>query len=211
MPNPRTLLDHAGAHAPVASLGDASLVVIDPQREYLDGALPLVEIIGAIAETRRLLHRARMAKTPIFHVLHHAVPGAALFDPNGRFADFIPDLAPEPSETIIVKRLPNGFAGTELEARLRETGRSNLILAGFATHMCISATARAAIDKGFRNTIVADATATRDLPAAYGTGIVAAQDIKRSTLAALADRFAKVIASSDDLAPSYPIPDPRFI
>ncbi len=197
---PRTLLDHAGAPARAASLQDATVIIIDPQREYTDGALPLEGVTAAVAETRRLLDMARAAGAPVVHVLHHAAPGAALFNPEGRYADFIPDLAPKPGETIVIKRLPNGFAGTDLEAHIRETGRTNLILAGFATHMCISATARAALDIGLRSTIVADATAARDLPSAHGTGIIPAQEIKRATLAALADRFAKVVATSDDLA-----------
>ena len=196
---PRTLLDHAGAPAQAASLANAALVVIDPQREYLDGALPLEGISEAVAEIRRLLDMARAAGTPVFHVLHHAKSGAALFNPDGPYAGFIPELAPEPGETVIIKPLPNAFARTDLEMRLRQTGRTDLILAGFATHMCISATSRAATDLGLRSTIVAAATAERDLPAAYGAGIVSASEIKRSTLAALADRFAKVVASSYDL------------
>ena len=58
--------------------------------------------------------------------------------------------------------------------------------------MCISATVRAALDRGYRTTVVASATATRDLPDPLG-GIVPAGEVHRATLAALADRFAIVV------------------
>jgi isochorismate hydrolase len=94
---------------------------------------------------------------------------------------------------VLPKGLPNAFAGTALEATLRDTGRRELILAGFMTHMCISSTARAALDLGYRTTVVAGATATRDLPDPTGPGTVPAAEVHRATLAALADRFAIVV------------------
>src|SRR5690349_14190012 len=81
------------------------------------------------------------------------------------------------------KRLPNAFAGTGLEAAVRATGRRELILAGFMTHMCVSSTARAALDLGYRTTIVAGATATRDLPDPTGLGVVPAADVQCAALA----------------------------
>ena len=60
------------------------------------------------------------------------------------------------------------------------------------THMCVSSTARAAIDLGYRVTIDADASGTRDLPDGKGE-IVKAETLHTISLAALADRFAIVI------------------
>ena len=56
-------------------------------------------------------------------------------------------------------------------------------------HMCVSSTARAALDHGYRVTIPASAVATRDLPAPDGATMKAA-DITRYALTELADRFA---------------------
>ena len=70
--------------------------------------------------------------------------------------------------------------------------------------MCLSSTVRAALDLGFRTTVIASATATRDLPG-VGAGIVAAAEIKRSALAALADRFATVVERVADI-PTSPQP-----
>ena len=95
----------------------------------------------------------------------------------------------------MVKHLPNAFAGTDLDATIRATGRKELIVAGFQTHMCVSSTVRAALDLGWRTTVVDAASATRDLPDGNG-GVVPAAALHRATLAALADRFAVVVKDS---------------
>ena len=98
---------------------------------------------------------------------------------------------------MIEKELPNSFAGTDLKARLDAIDRKNIVLAGFMTHMCVSSTARAALDLGLRTTIAADACATRDLPDGRG-GTLDARTIHEVALAELSDRFA-IIAPSDAL------------
>lgn len=188
---PKSLLSLAGAPLHPSPLDKAVLVLIDTQREYTDGALRLTGVDAAVAEAARLLVLARKAGVPVFHVAHHGKPGG-LFDPEGPMGAFIPALAPAEGESVIAKRLPNAFAGTDLDARARATGRSEMILAGFATHMCISSTARAALDLGWRTTVVADATATRDLPNPLG-GITLADAVHAAALSALADRFAVVV------------------
>jgi nicotinamidase-related amidase len=193
---PRTLLTLSGAPAHPAPLERAALVIIDAQAEYTaSGTLPLVGFDDAVAETARLLALARRHHVPVFHVVHHGPPGAPLFDPGGPGSAIVPPLAPAEGETVIVKHLPNAFAGTDLLARLQASGRQELIIAGFMTHMCVSATTRVAVDLGYRATVVAGATATRDLPDASG-GVVPAADLQRSELAALADFFAVVVDSA---------------
>jgi len=193
MTNPaRTLLDLAGAPSHPSALDRSVLVLIDAQRDYLDGALPLVGIEPALEEAAKLLALARRAGVPVIHIVHHGKPGGALFDPTGPGSQILPAVAPIDGEFIVTKGLPNSFAGTELSDRLTQIGRPELILAGFMTHMCVSATARAALDLGYRNTVVAKAAATRDLPDGAG-GVVPAAELHRANLAALADRFSIVV------------------
>ncbi len=196
MNTPKTLLELAGAPRVVAGWEGAALLLIDPQVEYVSGGLPLNGIEAAIAECAKLEKLARQAGAPVFHIVHHGRPGGALFNPEGNYVNIIPDLAPVGSETVLVKRLPNAFAGTELDQLLRATGRKQVVIAGFATHMCISATTRSALDHGYAATVVAAACATRDLPNPLG-GTVAAASVHQATLAALADRFASVVPSAD--------------
>jgi nicotinamidase-related amidase len=64
--------------------------------------------------------------------------------------------------------------------------------------MCISATVRSALDHGYHCTVVADCCATRDLPDGLG-GVVAAADVHRMELAALGDRFATVVMTTNQI------------
>ncbi|MFN3688700.1 cysteine hydrolase family protein [Salinarimonas sp.] len=197
-PAPRTLLSFAGAPTAPTALEEGCLVLIDMQEEYVSGALPLVGIAAAIAEAGRLLAAARAVGAPIFHVVHHGRAGGALFDPDTPRVRIVEELAPLEGETIVVKSLPNAFTRTGLADLVAATGRRELVIAGCMTHLCVSATARAALDLGLRSTIVADACATRDLPDPAG-GIVDAATVHRAGLAALADRFAIVVGDTASL------------
>jgi nicotinamidase-related amidase len=199
---PRTLLQIAGAPLHPSPLERSALLLIDPQLEYVTGAIPLMGIEDAVAEAVRLLALARESGVPVFHIVHHGRPGGAAFDPLGPYVAIMPDLSPRDGETVLVKSLPNAFAGTDLHSRIQALGRKELIVAGFATHMCISATARSALDHGYRTTVVDAATATRDLPHPAGKGVVAAASVHQATLAALADRFAVVVGDTAALVRS---------
>jgi nicotinamidase-related amidase len=59
--------------------------------------------------------------------------------------------------------------------------------------MCVSATARSALDHGYSSTVVASACATRDLPDPVSGEVVPASELHRSCLAGLHDRFALVV------------------
>ncbi|PWC53576.1 cysteine hydrolase family protein [Azospirillum sp. TSO22-1] len=192
MTEPRTLLALAGAPLHPSPLDRAALVVIDHQKEYTEGRLPLDGIDAAAAEVGALLALARREGVPVFHIVQHGKPGG-LFDPEGPLSAVIPGLEPLDGEATVVKRLPNAFAGTDLHEQLTATGRSELIVAGFMTHMCVSSSVRAAFDLGWRVTLVAGATATRALPDPLG-GVIPAAAVHRANLAALADRFAVVVA-----------------
>jgi nicotinamidase-related amidase len=194
MTAPKTLLQLAGADLVPARLSEASLVLIDLQNEYLSGPIAVPDAGAAVASAAKLLAEARRLGAPVFHVAHKGKPGG-LFDRDGERGAIVSALAPLPVEPVIEKALPNAFAGTDLQARLAATGRKNVIVVGLMTHMCISSTARAALDLGFRVTIDASGCATRDLPDGRG-GTIAAQTIHDVALAELSDRFAIIARDS---------------
>ena len=144
---PETLASIGGLSMTPGAPGDSVLLMIDGQREYTTGRLPLAGVDAAVEEGARLLAFAREQRMPVFHAIHHSRPGAALFDP-----------------------------------------------------LCVSASARSALDHGFRSTVVAGATATRDLPNPSGKGVTMAETIQQGTLAALSDRFSAVIADTYTLS-----------
>lgn len=193
---PKTLLELSGADLTPPRLRDAALVLIDIQNEYLAGPLTLPDARPAIARAAVLLARAREGGSAIIHIAHRGKPGG-LFDRTADRGAIVAELAPREEELVIEKALPNSFAGTDLQARLAASGHTNIVLAGFMTHMCVSSTARAALDLGLRTTIAADACATRDLPDGHG-GALSARTIQEVALAELSDRFA-IIAQCDAL------------
>jgi len=134
MTAPKTLLRMTGANLAPPAFAESAVVVIDAQREYVDGKLALPAAAPALASLAALLDRARKAGAPIFHIAHRGNPGG-LFDPGGPSFAFANEAKNAPGERVIEKRLPNAFAGTELEAALRASGRTSLVVAGFMTHM----------------------------------------------------------------------------
>jgi nicotinamidase-related amidase len=185
-----TLLQLAGADLSFPKLAAASLVLIDLQNEYLTGPLALPGADAAIVNAARLLARARNEGATILHLAHRGRPGG-LFDRGAPRGSIVTAVAALPDEPVIEKELPNAFAGTDLKARLDAAGHKNIVLAGFMTHMCVSSTARAALDLGLRTTIDAAACATRDLPDGRG-GIIPAATVHDVALAELSDRFALI-------------------
>lgn len=189
--SPFTLRSAAGAPTAPPSLAESVLVVIDAQVEYSSaGRLELPGLESSLTNIGRLLAAARIAGGPVIHVAHQGKPGG-LFDPDdgGRL---LPGVEPVGDEPVVAKSLPNAFADTDLFDHVDRLGRPPLILAGYMTHMCVSSTARAALDLGLSTTVVADAAATRALPATDGGPDLSAEEIHRAALAALADRFSIV-------------------
>ncbi len=196
---PKTLLQLAGAPANPSPLDLSALVIIDAQVEYVSGKLPLAGVEAAITEAETLLKLARAHRMPVFHVVQHAPAGRPLFAEDSPTSAIVPQLTPRGSEAVVRKNLPNSFAGTDLHDRLRASGRSEIIVAGFMTHMCVSATVRAATDLKYRSTVVAGATATRALPDPLG-GVISAETVHRTALAELADRFAIIVPDTSALS-----------
>lgn len=196
MSSPKTLLQMAGAPLAPSRFSESAVVIIDAQNEYVTGKLPLSGVEAALDTIAILLKAARAAGAPVIHVQHKGRPGG-LFDPGADAFKLAPQAASEAGEAIVEKPLPNAFAQTGLQDELAKTGRKQLIVAGFQTHMCISSTVRAALDLGYRTTVVADAAATRDLPDPTGGPAFAAAELHRAALAGLADRFAIVAKLAD--------------
>ncbi len=190
MSDPKTLFQLLGRGYAPATLGKATLLVIDAQEEYRSGALQLPDVEAAIAEIATLMNAARNLGAPVAHVRHLGIPGG-LLDPQGPRGYFIEGLSPLPGEPVVEKRLPNAFAGTDLHERLQQLGHLDLIICGFMTHSSVSTTVRAAKDYGYRCTLVDAACATRDLP--YDGELIPARALHRMTLAALADNYAMVV------------------
>ncbi|MCC8381768.1 cysteine hydrolase family protein [Xenorhabdus sp. PB30.3] len=193
MNSTKTLLELVGAPEKTLDWNKAALVLIDLQKEYSDGALPLGKAgKNAIVNAAKLLDHARKKHIPVFHVVHHAKVGSALFDPATDNVHFIQGVEASSEEYIITKSLPDSFYNTPLNELLSLTHRNQLILAGFMSHMCVTATTIKALELGYENFVCTDACASRDLKYIDGS-IIDADSVHRTAMAALNDRYATLI------------------
>ncbi len=194
-PSP-TLRELTGMSGEPAPLTGSALVMIDLQNTYTQGVMALENVEPAIEQAAQLLARARAAGSTIVHVQHEAGAGTP-YDTNAEIGEIVDAVAPKPGELRIVKNFPSSFVQTDLEELLRGAGVTNLVLAGFMTHMCVNSTARSAFNLGFAPTVVASATATRALPGPDGP--VPAASLQSASLAALQDMFAVVVPDASSV------------
>ncbi|KUI33278.1 cysteine hydrolase family protein [Mycobacterium sp. GA-2829] len=180
------------------NLSQSTLVLIDCQNTYTRGVMELEGVQAALEEAASLLDRARTAGIPVIHIQHSDGPDS-LYDIEGESGAIVPLVAPREGEPVIVKNYPNSFVQTDLDDQLKVVGASNLVLAGFMTHMCVNSTARGAFNLGYAPTVVAAATATRALPGLGSDDTVPAAALQTASLAALADLFAVVVPSAQDI------------
>jgi nicotinamidase-related amidase len=197
MSEPTTLRALAGLPQSPVSLAESTLVLIDCQNTYTRGVMELEGVQGALDEVEALLDRARSAGIPIIHIQHDDGPGS-LYDIEGDSGAIVPRVAPHNGEPVVVKNYPNSFVQTDFDDILKTANASNLVLAGFMTHMCVNSTARGAFNLGYAPTVVAAATATRALPG-LGDAAVPAAAVHAASLAAIADLFAVVVPSAADI------------
>ena len=67
-----------------------------------------------------------------------------------------------PGEAVFSKSRYNAFAGTGLDAHLRDIGRDTLVIAGLTTECCVDSTARSAFERDYHVFIASDAVAAYD-------------------------------------------------
>ncbi|MDP9310277.1 MAG: isochorismatase family protein [Chloroflexota bacterium] len=145
-----------------------ALLVIDAQQGLLDGEAAVPDAIGVIQRIRTVLEAARSADALVVHLQNDGARGT--LDEPGMPGWFIhPKVAPEPSELVLRKSHDDGFDGTELVDLLVRNQVTRIAIVGLLSEMCVSATARAALARGFHIVLVRDAHATYnldDIPAA---------------------------------------------
>jgi nicotinamidase-related amidase len=147
-----------------------ALVVIDLQKGIaaLPCAHPMAQVVAKAAS---LTQAFRSHGLPVVLVnvagvapgrAEHSMSGSA-FPPD--FADLLPELDQQSTDIFITKRTWGAFTGTDLEARLRAAGVTQLVLCGVATSVGVESTARFAHELGFNLTFATDAMTDMSLEA----------------------------------------------
>ena len=197
MANP-TLRTLTGMDPNPAPISKSALVMIDCQQTYREGVMQLEGVEPALKEAASLLERFRKAGRPVIHIMHDAGAGTPydITAPIGQIADVV---APIEGEPAIVKKFPSAFEQTDLDAELKGRGVEHVLYVGFMTHICVNSTTRASFNRGYSNTVVASATATRAIPNPANGSEMSAQQLQDASLSALGDIFAVVVPAAEDI------------
>lgn len=182
---------------------NTALLIIDVQNDYFPGGKMTLEgSEKAGRNIQQVLEYFRKNNLPVVHIKHISTnERATFFLPGTSGAEIHPLVSPSGDEIVIVKHFPNSFRETELLEYLQSKNIKNLIITGMMTDVCVESTTRAAFDFGFSNTIIGDATATRDRE--LDGKIVKAADVQKSFLAgisALGNLYANIINASEFLS-----------
>lgn len=183
------------------SASATALVVVDVQRAFdeWEAAGKRRNNPQAVARIVDLLNAFRERGAPIFHIRHQGTRPNSSFLPGGTgyaVKDEARELAGEP---VIVKRVNSAFIGTDLEARLRATGVTTLVICGATTNHCVETTTRMAGNLGFDASLVRDAAWTFDRTGPDGDAH-SAEEIHAMTLANLNGEFARIVSAAEAIA-----------
>lgn len=188
-----TIRTMTGAKArPGFDTAKTALLVIDFQKEYFEGRMPIPNGVSAMANANRLIEWADANDIHVYHIQHIAPAGAPIFAENGKTVDFHPDIMPRAHHHVVRKSSVSVFPTTDIDARLKADGTTTLIIAGLMTHACVSGAARDAVPRGYQVIVAEDACATRDITAPGGK-TVSHEDLHRASLVTLSDTFADIL------------------
>ena len=171
-----------------------AVLVIDVQREYFDGALPITHPAGHLERILEVMDHAAGRKIPTAIVRHHqADPESPIFRLNSPMWQLHTEVESRPRDILIDKQLPGSFTNTDLESWLKSVDADTVSIAGYMTHMCCDTTARQAFHRGYRVEFLKDACGT--LPVANEAGSVTAEQLQESILVAQHMFISEVIGT----------------
>ena len=176
-----------------------ALLVIDVQREYFEGALPITHPVGHLDRVLQVMDEAARAKVPTAIIRHHqADPESPIFRLNSAMWQLHPEVEQRPREVLIDKQLPGAFTNTNLEEWLKSVAAETVSIAGYMTHMCCDTTARQAFHRGYQVEFLRDATGTLDVE--NEAGAANAEQLQTSTLVAQQMFISEVIETDQWLS-----------
>jgi nicotinamidase-related amidase len=171
-----------------------ALVVIDVQEGMftVPGFTPH-EGEAVVRRIANLIAEARQTGLPVVYVQHAGGAGHPL-SPDGPGFPIRSELAPQAGERVVVKHNINAFQDTDLDAHLKSSGITRLVVCGMQSQFCVDTATRAAFERGYTVTLVSDAHTTFD------TTQLKAADIVAHHNATLGGRFAELKTSGEALA-----------
>ena len=134
-----------------------ALIVVDMQRGLLEGPEALPDAGPLTSRIAALMDRAAAAGALVVQLQNDGAPGSVDEPGTPGWALRLDGGA------VVRKRTDDGFAGTDLGALLADRGVRRVALCGALSEMCVSATARAALARGYEVVLPHDGHGTYDL------------------------------------------------
>ncbi|MFD5202721.1 cysteine hydrolase family protein [Streptomyces sp. NPDC058375] len=159
-----------------------ALLVVDVQSAFVAGDAAVPDATRLLDRVSDLVGRAREAGALVVH-LQNDGPAGEPDEPGTPGWELYLPVRIGPAETVIRKSEADGFEETSLQSALEAAGVPRLAVCGVMSEMCVLATARRALELGYRVVLPHDAHATYDIPAA--------PDISDVVPAAMASRVAE--------------------
>ncbi|MFI9625099.1 cysteine hydrolase family protein [Streptomyces sp. NPDC052042] len=144
-----------------------ALLVVDVQSDAVSGDRAVPDTGRLVDRTGDLIARARLGGALVVHIQNDGRPGAR-DEPGTPGWELHHAVEPGPLEAVVRKTEDDGFHETPLGELLAGSGVRSLAVCGVMSEMCVQATARTALARGYRVVMPHDAHATHDIPAAPG-------------------------------------------
>jgi nicotinamidase-related amidase len=158
--------------------------------DAVPGADQLLERVG------ELLDRAREAGAVVVHLQNDGPPGADDEPGTPGWELYLP-LKPGPREHVVRKPRDDGFDGTSLGEILVSAGVRSLAICGVMSEMCVAATAKTALARGYHVLLPHDAHGTYNIPAVPGVSEeIPAHVVSRVAAWSLGDQPENTIPTS---------------
>jgi len=138
------------------------LLVIDMQEGLLHGD-PKRDLVRVVERINRLAERVRHRGGQVIFV-QHAGPAGDGFEPLTRGWQLLSSIEVQPADRIVSKTLNDAFSETSLRSDLIELRPARVLVAGWATDLCVDASIRSAAALGFKVVAVADCHTVSDRP-----------------------------------------------
>ena len=173
-----------------------ALVVVDVQTAFVSGPDPVPGAARLLDRITNLLDRARTANAIVVHLQNDGPPGADDEPGTPGWELYLP-VKPGPREHVIRKPRDDGFDATPLGEVLVSAGVRSLAICGVMSEMCVHATAKTALARGYHVVLPHDAHGTYDIPAVPGVSeAIPAHIASRVAAWSLGDQAATVPTSS---------------
>ena len=124
---------------------------------------PKHDLAGVVERVNRLAERVRDRRGSVIFV-QHAGPVGDDVEPRTPGWQLLSTLKREPRDRVVSKTLNDPFFKTSLQTELEDLHADRILVAGWATDLCVDATVRSAAALGFEVVAVADCHTVSDRP-----------------------------------------------